>query len=222
MPLRNLNQSHACGRICGTPKTGVKGSAIAATGDDGPGYLYRYLSLPADNDKEYSGYIPSLPAGLTFWAGEDSGFTASGADGVYIVPVDVAENGVPLFSTTFNVVFGSVDTTVTGTPGAAVAAGVSAGVSLFTLISALAGNATADGAPAGLTRTISAALGAATAAGLAANLSAGGPIQAYVGNAVAEGLTASISTFTALRATVAPTGKFALRDIPVVYIKSRT
>ena len=196
MPRRNLNQSYPHGRICGTPSTGVKGSLIPSTGTNGPGYLYRYLTLPADNDAEFSGYITSLPVGLTLVAQENSEFLASGADGVYIVPIELRRNGLALFSTTFNIVFGEVATTVNGIVADAIAAGQSTGVSAGGTIFAVAGNATADGSTAGVYQgvTLFATSGAALATGTLADiLTASMAIDGIAGGAVAGGLAAGIT-----------------------------
>lgn len=57
---------------------GVLGSEIASTGTSGAGYLYNDLSLPADANKEYSGYVVTPPGVGTFFAFEDSSFTYEG------------------------------------------------------------------------------------------------------------------------------------------------
>jgi hypothetical protein len=92
---------HYGGGALGTP-----GSLIPSTGTHGPAYVYPSLSLPADAFKEYYGVITSIPVGVTIDASEDSGFEASAADGTYIVPFDLVENGVNIGSTTFTLVFG--------------------------------------------------------------------------------------------------------------------
>lgn len=76
--LRNLNRTFSRGRILGTPKTGVLGALIAATGDRGPGYCYKDLSFPADSNKEIRGLITRRPTLGTLVAYEDTGFTYDG------------------------------------------------------------------------------------------------------------------------------------------------
>lgn len=76
--LRNLNRTFSLGRILGTPKTGVLGALIAATGDRGPGYCYKDLSFPADSNKEIRGLITRRPTLGTLVAYEDTGFTYDG------------------------------------------------------------------------------------------------------------------------------------------------
>ena len=105
--LRNLNRSTARGRVCGTPRTGVLGSAIPSTGDNGAPPLYNDISLPADNDKEYRMRITTWPSGLTLFAYEDSSFIASGADGLYTIPYELHENGAIVGTSQFQILFGS-------------------------------------------------------------------------------------------------------------------
>lgn len=57
---------------------GVLGSQVPSTGTNGPGYIYNDLSLPADNNKEYSGFVETPPGVGTFFAFEDSSFTYTG------------------------------------------------------------------------------------------------------------------------------------------------
>lgn len=57
---------------------GVLGSEIASTGTNGPGYIYGDLSLPADANKEYSGYVETPPGVGTFFAFEDSSYIYEG------------------------------------------------------------------------------------------------------------------------------------------------
>lgn len=200
MALRNLNRTESRGRILGTPHAGVKGSLIPSTGDYGPGYLYRYLNLPADNDKEYSGYIESIPAGLNIVAEENTRFTASGPDGVYTLKVLWKEDGYWLEPVTFNIVFGATNVTIAGAVGAAVAAGVDAVLSNGSSINALIGDAAAQGLPALITQagvtTVLPVVGDAVAAGTQAMIQLATAIQAQVGAAAAAGATASVRTGT--------------------------
>lgn len=63
---------------------GVLGSTIPSTGDNGPSYMYNDLSLPADNDKEYKGFIETPPASGTFFAYEDGSFDYTGPSGSFV------------------------------------------------------------------------------------------------------------------------------------------
>lgn len=115
--LRNLNRSYARGRVCGTPHVGVLGSEIPSSGDNGPGYAYNDLSLPADANKEICGRITTWPSAGTLTAYEDTSFTFTGApDGIhtfqYQLYVDYVATGGP--------------TTVTLTVGDGVVAGSAA------------------------------------------------------------------------------------------------
>jgi hypothetical protein len=74
---------------------GVLGSEIAATGDNGPGYAYNDLSLPADANKEVCGQITTWPSAGTLFAYEDTSFTFSGApDGTYTFQYQLYVDGV--------------------------------------------------------------------------------------------------------------------------------
>ncbi len=70
--------------LVGDTGFGVLGSDVPASGEDGSGYLYDQLSLPADASKEVCGRITSWPSAGTLYGYEDTSFTFSGApDGVY-------------------------------------------------------------------------------------------------------------------------------------------
>lgn len=60
--------------LIGDAGHGVLGSEIPSTGDDGPGYLYNDLVLPADANKEVRGQITTAPLHGTLIAYEDSSF----------------------------------------------------------------------------------------------------------------------------------------------------
>jgi len=97
--LRNLNQSSGGQRVCGTPKSGVLGSLIPSTGDNGAGYTYNDLSLPADNAKDICGRITSWPSAGTLTAYEDTSFEFSGApDGAYAFQYQLYVDGVAVGS----------------------------------------------------------------------------------------------------------------------------
>ena len=60
--------------LIGDAGHGVLGSEVPSTGDDGPGYLYNDLVLPADANKEVRGQITTVPLHGTLIAYEDSSF----------------------------------------------------------------------------------------------------------------------------------------------------
>jgi hypothetical protein len=166
--LRNLNRSYTRGRVCGTPQSGVTGSLIQATGDNGAGYVYSSLSLPADNNNEYQGYITSVPAGLTLFAYEDTSFTAAANDGVYTVPFELWENGILLGTTDFTITFGSSGVTVSCAVGDGATSGLLARIDQGMTLLADVGNSSADGLTTGVAINVSitTSLGAASADGL--------------------------------------------------------
>lgn len=71
---------------------GVLGSAIPSTGTNGPSYMYNDLSLPADANKEYSGFVVTPPGIGTFFAYEDGSFTYTGASTSFVYKL--REDGV--------------------------------------------------------------------------------------------------------------------------------
>jgi hypothetical protein len=90
----------------GTGALGIRGDALPASGTHGPGFLFPSLALPADAAKEYYGVIGTIPSGLTLDVGENSGFTASAANGTYVVPFSLYQFGVLLGSSSFTLKFG--------------------------------------------------------------------------------------------------------------------
>lgn len=187
---------------------GVLGSLIPATGDNGAGYTYNDLSLPADNAKEICGRVTSWPSAGTLYAYEDTSFEFSGApDGSYTFQYQLYVDGVATGSPeTVSLYVGSVPVTISASLGTAAASGFSAGVSTSTVIAASLGAANATGYQANLSSAASifAVPGTATASGFAAEISAGGEVvvTCSVGSAVASGLAASIySAFVLLANT---------------------
>lgn len=143
--LRNLNRTLSRGRICGTNKSGVLGALIPSTGTSGPAYLYPSLNLPDDSDNEYQGYITSLPAGVTFFANEDTSFTASANDGVYAIPWDLYENGVYLGSTSLTLQIGSSSASISCRIGDAFANGSNSAILQSSVIQCDVGSSSANG-----------------------------------------------------------------------------
>jgi len=90
--------------VVGDTGHGVLGSEVPSTGDNGAGYLYNDLSLPADASKEVRGEITAWPSAGTLFAYEDSSFEFTGApDGsysfTYQLYVDGVATGSPQVST---------------------------------------------------------------------------------------------------------------------------
>ena len=178
---------------------GVLGSLIPSSGDNGAGYTYNDLSLPADNAKEICGRITTWPVSGTLTAYEDTSFEFTAPDGAHSFAYQLYVDGVATGSPeTVSLYVGSVPVTISASLGSAVASGFSAGVSASTIIAASLGTATATGYQASLSgaASIFAVPGTATASGFAAEISSGGEvvITGSVGSAVASGLTASISS----------------------------
>ncbi|MES2262102.1 MAG: hypothetical protein V4724_26575 [Pseudomonadota bacterium] len=170
---------------------GVLGSLIPSSGANGAGYLFKTLSLPADAGKEYCGLITSIPAGLTITAEEDSDFAASGADGTYIVPFDVIENGINIGSSSFTLTFGS---------------GVTAPGVTFTATSGIVPGAASGGTGSAAPGAVLTATGSLTPGAATGNLAATAPGATLTGASTIHAGHASgpvyISAYT--RYTVAP------------------
>jgi len=80
MTLRASTTSLIPGRlVAGNRGLGVRGSAVPATGTNGPGFLYNDLALPAEANKEVRGLILTRPSAGSFFAYENSAFTLIGA-----------------------------------------------------------------------------------------------------------------------------------------------
>lgn len=182
--------------VYGVGSLGVIGSAIPSTGDNGAGYAYNDLSLPADNAKEICGRITSWPASGTLTAYEDTSFEFTASDGAYSFQYQLYVDGVATGSPeTVSLYVGSAPVTIAGNIGTA---------SAYGLASSVASAA-----------TISAALGTATASGFAASISLGNEvvISCTTADAVASGYTAEISTAFNLAAKLgiaAASGKTAV------------
>ena len=163
--------------LYGDAGLGVIGSLIPATGDNGAGYTYNDLSLPADNAKEICGRITTWPASGTLTAYEDTSFEFVAADGAYSFVYQLYVDGVATGSpSTVSLYVGSVPVEITASLGTASASGFTAGINSSVFIAA--------------------SLGVATASGFSASISAAGEtnIPCSVGNAVASGHTAAISS----------------------------
>lgn len=199
--LRNLNQVTASKRVCGTPHSGVNGALIPASGDNGAGFAYASLSLPADNAKEICGRITTWPSAGVLKAFEDTSFTFTGApDGTYSFIWQLVVNGVNVGApATTNLTVGGV--TISALVGNAAAAGLLASVAntQTITINGLVGNAAAAGLLAAIanaqTVTINGLVGNAAAAGLLASVTNAQTvsINGLVGNAAAAGLLAAIA-----------------------------
>lgn len=113
--LRNLNQSSARGRICGTPHSGVLAAAVNATigGDDGDGLLVNDVLAGDPAGCEYRVEILTWPSAGVLFVDEDGGFTFTGPDGLYVGDQRVWKNGVDQGASTYTLLIGAI----TGTAG---------------------------------------------------------------------------------------------------------
>ena len=177
---------------------GVLGSLIPSSGDNGAGYTYNDLSLPADNGKEICGRITTWPVSGTLTAYEDTSFEFTAPDGAHSFAYQLYVDGVATGSPeTVSLYVGSVPVTISASLGAAVASGFSAGVSASTIIAASLGVATASGFAAEISAggevVVTGSVGSAVASGLAASIYSAFVLLANTGNASASGKTAVIS-----------------------------
>lgn len=93
--------------VAGNRGLGCLGSAIPATGTNGPGYLYNDLNLPADSTKQVRGQILSPPSFGQFFAYENSAFTLKGAiNGTYSFTYRLFVDGVDAGTATSTIVIG--------------------------------------------------------------------------------------------------------------------
>lgn len=98
--------------MIGDTGLGVLGTTVPATGTHGPAFAYSSVVLqPAFADKEYRAELGVLPSGLTLQVFEDSSFVARAANGSYVVPWSLYEDGVLVGTTTFTLNFGTSGTT---------------------------------------------------------------------------------------------------------------
>jgi len=82
--------------VVGNRGLGVLGSEVASAGDDGPGYLYDDLELPADANVEIRGEIITWPSAGTLIPQEDSSFDFTGPVGNYFFTYQPYVAGAPL------------------------------------------------------------------------------------------------------------------------------
>ena len=174
--------------VVGNRGLGVLGSAVPSTGDNGAGYLYNDLSLPADASKEVRGLILTQPSAGTLYAYEDSSFEFTGApDGTYTFTyrlyVDGADTGV-----------GTVNLQV-GSPVAAVSA--------TTALPSFSGSASVDGTPATVTISATTALpafsgSASVSSAAAASISTTTALPTFSGQALGFGGSVAVNSSTAL------------------------
>ncbi|MCG8608952.1 MAG: hypothetical protein MI864_00310 [Pseudomonadales bacterium] len=86
--------------IVGNSGHGVLAENIPSSGENGAGYTYNDLSLPADNGKEIRGEIVTEPVSGTFFAYEDTSFEFSANDGSYFFEYQLYVDGVATGSAT--------------------------------------------------------------------------------------------------------------------------
>lgn len=195
--------------VVGNRGLGVLGSAVPSAGDNGAGYLYNDLSLPADANKEVRGLILTQPSAGTLYAYEDSSFEFSGApDGSYTFTyrlyVDGADTGVG----TVNLQVGSpvaVVSATTSLPGFSGSAGQSASATIAaaTGLPVFAGEASVDGTPAQATISAQPSLptfsgGASVVPGATAGISSATALPTFSGHALGFGGSAAVNASTAL------------------------
>jgi hypothetical protein len=80
--------------IIGETGLGVLDSAIPSAGDNGAGYAYNDLSLPADAGKEICGRITTWPTAGTLTVNEDTSFSFDAPDGAYTAQYQLYVDGV--------------------------------------------------------------------------------------------------------------------------------
>lgn len=193
---------------------GVLGSSIPATGDDGPGYAYPMLVLPADADKEVCGRIVSVPVGLTLFAHEDTSSIASANDGTYTMYYQPYLDYVPYGSPLAVVYqFGATNATASGatltatsslSAGAATGAGDAevAGAAMTSGATLIGGAATGEGnsTAAGANLTAASSLVPGAASGTMSSAASGAELTAV--SALVAGAASGTASATAMGATL--------------------
>jgi hypothetical protein len=137
--------------VCGNRGLGVLGSAVPSTGDNGAGYLYNDLSLPADANKEVRGLIVTPPSAGTFFAYEDSSFEFTAPDGAYTFTYRLYVDGADLGTATVNLNIGSNPVTINCTIGTATASGLAAAIPQAVTLVCSIGQSAASGYRASVT-----------------------------------------------------------------------
>ena len=110
---------------------GVLGSEIPSTGTNGPSYMYNDLTLPADNAKEYSGFVVTPPGIGTFFAYEDGSFTYTGASTSFVYKL--REDGVDKGNQTVTLAMSSDSSATVGYTESNDASAISANAALPTV-----------------------------------------------------------------------------------------
>jgi hypothetical protein len=193
--LRQLNQSHATGRVCGINTLGVLAEDIPQTGEHGGGYAANDVTLPADNGKHVCAPIVTWPASGDFFAFEDTSFEFTPAgDGIVTAQYMRQLDGVEAGPYTITLQSGDAGVTIIGTLGTADANGLPANIALNTNVAAAAGVVAASGQSAAVDQglMVQGSTAEATAGGMAANIEQGTIIASGAGVGSATGKRASI------------------------------
>lgn len=183
--------------VCGNRGLGVLGYEVPSGGDNGAGYLYNDLSLPADNDKEVRGLIIAPPSAGTLFAYENSSFEFAAPDGSYEFTYRLFVDGVDLGTATASISIGSVGVTIECTLGNSTATGYTAHISQAQTLLCNLAIAVADGYTANVSQStnIQCVIGSSDAIGYDAVVVAPSPtvISCAAGTASAIGYQCSIS-----------------------------
>lgn len=209
--LRNLNQSiSGRGRICGTPKSGVKGQLIPSIGTNGPAYTYNDLTLPDDNDKEIRGFILTFPEDGNLVAYEDTSFSFTSAnDGTYYFQYQLYEDGLAIGEpATVTLQVGTASNNITTIVGNSTAAGATSSIYTATTINCFTGGSVADGKSASLNGSISCSTGSSIGTGHPAYINL--TIGCSVGESQALGLLSNLSSGEGTNASISVSGVSAI------------
>lgn len=173
--------------LIGETGGGVLGSTVPSSGDNGPGYIYNDLSLPADAAKEVCGRITTWPALGTLTAFEDTSFYYVGPDGTHTFQYQLYADYTPIGAPT------TVTLEVGVTHGAASA--VLSTVTLSAPEATASGTLTANGvatapvASIGLTPPAASASASAVATGAVQSISTSAPsASASAGTGTVDGV----------------------------------
>jgi len=207
--------------VVGHRGLGVLGSAVPSSGDNGAGYLYNDLNLPADASKEVRGLILTQPSAGSLFAYEDSSFEFSGApDGSYSFTYRLYVDGVDTGTGTSTLQVGSPVATVSAVTASPVFSGsanqsascqvsvttaspafsgsanqfVSCQINTVTASPAFSGSASVDGTPAEVTISVTTAspvFGGSASSGSSATITTTTAASVFSGSA--SGITSTIA-----------------------------
>lgn len=202
--------------LIGETGLGVLGSDIPSAGDNGAGYAYNDLSLPADASKEICGRITNWPSSGTLFAYEDTSFEFSGApDGVYSFQYQLYVDGVSTGSPqTVTLTVGVSNGASTGSPAAVSISSITASA-----VGTTVGNGVASGTPSVLYISAVSAIGIGTSVGNGVGIGSPNAVTVSFVTASALGTTQSNGLASGSPSSLSIVAPIAIAG-PFVYVRA--